>query len=98
MHLNGIVHNKTPERGRVKFTPIVFPTSGFETVGASEKLEEESLAEFSSGRFYPVNIGEIFASRYQVVGETRLRHDVNCVARARFAVCQPCASRRLLLC
>jgi hypothetical protein len=48
-----------------------FPTSGFEIVNASEVLEEERFAEFKTGRYYPVNIGQIFSSKYQIIGKLR---------------------------
>lgn len=46
-----------------------FPTSGFEIINASELLEEERFEEFKTGRYYPVNIGEVFRSKYQVIGK-----------------------------
>lgn len=35
----------------------------------SEALEEERFEEFKMGRYYPVDIGEIFSSKYQVIGK-----------------------------
>jgi serine/threonine-protein kinase SRPK3 len=32
-------------------------------------LEEELFDHFKTGTYYPVNIGDIFASKYQVVGK-----------------------------
>jgi serine/threonine-protein kinase SRPK3 len=46
-----------------------FPTSGFKIISASELLEEERFEEFKTGRYYPVTIGEIFRSKYQVIGK-----------------------------
>lgn len=46
-----------------------FPTSGFDVIGDSEVLEEERFEEFNAGHYYPVNIGDIFASKYQVIGK-----------------------------
>ncbi|KAL2846366.1 protein kinase [Aspergillus pseudoustus] len=37
-------------------------------LGSSKKLEEETLQWYSPERFYPVNIGDIFHSSYQVLG------------------------------
>ncbi|PYI11064.1 CMGC protein kinase [Aspergillus sclerotiicarbonarius CBS 121057] len=54
---------------RVPSTPITFPTSGFETIPAAEILDEERFDEFKKGRYYPVNIGDVFGSKYQVVGK-----------------------------
>ncbi|KFZ12966.1 hypothetical protein V501_03950 [Pseudogymnoascus sp. VKM F-4519 (FW-2642)] len=46
-----------------------FPNTGFKTINASEVLEEEQFADFNTGQYYPVNIGETFNSKYQVVGK-----------------------------
>jgi hypothetical protein len=35
----------------------------------SLKIEEETLPDYLAERFYPVRIGEVLASRYQVVGK-----------------------------
>ncbi|KAJ5188901.1 hypothetical protein N7491_005223 [Penicillium cf. griseofulvum] len=51
-------------------SPVLrFPTSGFEVIKQSETLEEERFEEFKKGRYYPVNIGEVLASKYQVLGK-----------------------------
>lgn len=50
-------------------SPINFPSSGFEVISSSQKLEEEIFEDFKTGRYYPVNIGEVFTSRYQVVSK-----------------------------
>lgn len=49
--------------------PIRFPANGFEIVNASEVLEEERFENFKAGQYYPVNIGDIFSSKYQTVGK-----------------------------
>lgn len=54
---------------RAPSPPMRFPTSGFDVVASDECLEEESNERFKTGRYYPVNIGDIFASKYQVVGK-----------------------------
>lgn len=54
---------------RAPLPPLQFPTSGFEIIDDSVLLEEEHFNEFKSGQYYPVNIGEILASKYQVVGK-----------------------------
>lgn len=48
---------------------MCFPTSGFETVNASKILDEERFEEFKKGQYYPVNIGDVYRSKYQVVGK-----------------------------
>ncbi|KAF2189938.1 kinase-like protein [Zopfia rhizophila CBS 207.26] len=35
----------------------------------TQLLEEESFSWYNSGRFYPVHLGEVFESRYQVLGK-----------------------------
>ncbi|RAL06821.1 uncharacterized protein BO97DRAFT_307762, partial [Aspergillus homomorphus CBS 101889] len=44
-----------------------FPTSGFAKLNPSTAYEEEQLPFYKAECFYPVRIGEVFASRYQVV-------------------------------
>ncbi|CAH0044612.1 unnamed protein product [Clonostachys solani] len=54
---------------RAPSLPLRFPSTGFEIVPASELLEEEHLEEFSAGAYYPVNIGDVYHSKYQIVGK-----------------------------
>lgn len=54
---------------KVPLVPLQFPTSGFKVVKDSVLLEEEHLDEFKAGRYFPVNIGDIFVSTYQVTGK-----------------------------
>ena len=49
--------------------PRKFPASGFKVISDIGKLEEENWDWYKPGLFYPVLIGEIFQSRYQVVGK-----------------------------
>ncbi|CAK42518.1 hypothetical protein CBS63078_6248 [Aspergillus niger] len=46
-----------------------FSQSNFPLLDASEKVEEETLSWYSPDDFYPVKIGEVFQSRYQVIGK-----------------------------
>lgn len=48
-----------------------FPTTGLEILGDSSSvaLEEEQFEKFGKGIYYPVNIGDVFASGYQVIGK-----------------------------
>ncbi|EEQ87765.1 serine/threonine protein kinase [Blastomyces dermatitidis ER-3] len=48
---------------------IRFPATGFETINASRILDEERFEDFKKGRYYPVNIGDVFSSKYQVIGK-----------------------------
>ncbi|KAF9073510.1 putative CDK4/6 [Rhodocollybia butyracea] len=50
-------------------SPRNFPSSGFKIIDGAEKLEEENWDWYEPGIFYPVRIGEVFQSRYQVVGK-----------------------------
>ncbi|KAM5486081.1 hypothetical protein MaudMau93_005155 [Microsporum audouinii] len=54
---------------RAPSPPMRFPTSGFEIVNTSKILDEERFEEFKAGQYYPVNIGDIFGSKYQAVGK-----------------------------
>ncbi|KAJ5558175.1 kinase-like domain-containing protein [Penicillium sp. DV-2018c] len=46
-----------------------FSQSNFLLLDSAEKFEEETLPWYSPDRFYPIKIGEIFQSRYQVIGK-----------------------------
>lgn len=54
---------------RAPSLPIRFPTRGFQVIPSSEVLEEEQFEGLKSGQYYPVNIGDVFASKYQVIGK-----------------------------
>ncbi|GLA26017.1 hypothetical protein AnigIFM63326_002811 [Aspergillus niger] len=47
--------------------PRVLPTSGFELLNSIEHFEEESLPDYLKERYYPVSLGEVLNSRYQVI-------------------------------
>ena len=54
---------------RPPLTPLKFLTTDFEVINNDNILEKEQFEEFKSGRYCPVNIGDVFASKYQVVGK-----------------------------
>ena len=54
---------------RTPSQPLRFPSTGFQTIPASYILEEECFNAFKQGHYYPVNIGDIFNSTYQVIGK-----------------------------
>ncbi|KAI1135858.1 kinase domain protein [Hypoxylon sp. FL0543] len=54
---------------RAPLTPLRFPTSGFDVIDDSYVFEEEQFDEFGKGHYYPVRIGDVYASKYQVVGK-----------------------------
>ena len=53
--------------GTPAVAPRLFPTTGFITIPASEKNEEENLAWYTPKSFYPVRIGDVVHSKYQVL-------------------------------
>ncbi|EFY86149.1 protein kinase domain-containing protein [Metarhizium acridum CQMa 102] len=54
---------------RAPLVPLRFPTSGFDLVQDPVLLEEEQLDGFAANQYYPINIGDVLASRYQVIGK-----------------------------
>lgn len=49
--------------------PHTFPSDGFAALPKNEKFEEERLIGYKAENFYPVRLGEVFESRYQVVAK-----------------------------
>jgi hypothetical protein len=49
--------------------PLAFPKEGFLSIPADKTIEEETIPGYVASRYYPVQIGEIFQTRYQVVGK-----------------------------
>ncbi|KIV97852.1 hypothetical protein PV10_01557 [Exophiala mesophila] len=49
--------------------PRIFPTEGFEILPSNEIIEEETVPNYKAERFYPVRLGEVFQSRYQIVAK-----------------------------
>jgi serine/threonine-protein kinase SRPK3 len=47
----------------------VFPSSGFDLIAPSLKLEEETHSWYSVKNFYPAAIGEVFQNTYQVIAK-----------------------------
>ncbi|KAJ8110900.1 hypothetical protein OPT61_g6377 [Boeremia exigua] len=46
-----------------------FPVDGFDELPLQEKIEEERLTGYRAERFYPVRLGEVVKSRYQIVAK-----------------------------
>ena len=46
-----------------------FPADGFQTIPLQESIEEETVPAYNAERFYPVQLGEVFKSRYQVLAK-----------------------------
>ncbi|KAM3453548.1 hypothetical protein MY5147_007318 [Beauveria neobassiana] len=53
--------------------PLRFPTTGFDIIPDLALLEEEQLDEFKEDKYFPVQIGHVYASKYQVLDNTH--HD-----------------------
>ncbi|KAK0655487.1 CMGC protein kinase [Cercophora newfieldiana] len=49
--------------------PLQFPAAGFEIINEADVVEEEQFDEFRAGQYYPVNIGDVYASKYQIMGK-----------------------------
>lgn len=50
-------------------SPRDFTHHGFESLGSTVKFEEEHMPAFERGLFYPVQIGQVFSARYQVLSK-----------------------------
>lgn len=59
---------KTAAR-RAASPPTRFPATGFDLISDAQPLDEEQFERFKRGLHYPVNIGDVFASKYQVLGK-----------------------------
>lgn len=42
---------------------------GFDVISEHEKVEEENVPNYKAERYYPVQIGDVFESRYGVVAK-----------------------------
>ncbi len=49
--------------------PRTFPNDGFPILPEDVKFEEERLVGYKAENFYPVRLGQVFKSRYQVVAK-----------------------------
>jgi hypothetical protein len=49
--------------------PRAVPKDGFPVLPAEVKFEEEKIVGYKADDFYPVHLGEVFKSRYQVVAK-----------------------------
>ncbi|KIM36880.1 hypothetical protein M413DRAFT_77652 [Hebeloma cylindrosporum] len=57
----------SPSLRNISSIPRTFPTSGFKVVPDSERLEEEKWKWYTPQSFYPVRIGDVLQSKYQVL-------------------------------
>ncbi|RMZ24971.1 hypothetical protein D0859_10986, partial [Hortaea werneckii] len=49
--------------------PRTFPSTGFPLLPTDTKFEEERLPGYKAEEYYPVHLGEVFQSRYQVLAK-----------------------------
>lgn len=49
--------------------PRTFPSDGFPLLPLETKFEEERLLGYKAEEYYPVHLGEVFKSRYQVLAK-----------------------------
>lgn len=49
--------------------PIHFSNSNIQTLPLDQPVEEEAHDAISKGRYYPVHIGDVIESKYQIVGK-----------------------------
>lgn len=74
-HRSSLSPSRFSHRRLLSFTramPVharTFPSQGFGLLPVDRKIEEETLPEYKAERFYPARLGEVFASRYQVVAK-----------------------------
>ncbi|KAI1913030.1 hypothetical protein LOZ61_003007 [Ophidiomyces ophidiicola] len=56
-------------RGRLKAGPLKTPSRPFSSLFQTAPLEEEKLPFYEPEQYYPAHIGELFQSRYRIVGK-----------------------------
>lgn len=54
---------------RAPAVPLRFPTAGLDPVRDPLSLEQEQLDGFATSQYYPINMGDVLASKYQVIWE-----------------------------
>ncbi|KAJ9253104.1 hypothetical protein DTO207G8_4405 [Paecilomyces variotii] len=67
IHIHNPLSARTVSSISIPSTRREFPQSGFKTIPPTKRIEEELLPSYRPEDYYPVYIGEIFRSRYQVV-------------------------------
>ncbi|PNY27627.1 SRSF protein kinase 3, partial [Tolypocladium capitatum] len=61
--------SRTFSRPAMLLHPREFPSSGFEMIDPSQRIEEERLPFYTRDDYYPMRIGEVIQDRYQVVAK-----------------------------
>ncbi|KID59753.1 serine threonine protein kinase, CMGC group, partial [Metarhizium hybridum] len=59
---------RLPWPGRA-WKPLTFSNPNLTSIPLYEKIEEELFPDYFASRYYPVRIGEVLKSRYQIVGK-----------------------------
>jgi serine/threonine-protein kinase SRPK3 len=54
---------------QVPSPPRAIKSSVFSILDSTAKIEEERMPAYARGLFYPVKLGDIFCSRYQVLSK-----------------------------
>lgn len=49
--------------------PRSLPTSSFKSIEVDQPVEEEELPDYRVDQFYPVQLGEVFQNRYQIIAK-----------------------------
>ena len=55
--------------GRQPWLTKDFSNPRFERIGGNQLIEEETFPDYLAERYYPVRIGELLGTRYQIVGK-----------------------------
>jgi len=65
--LFGMAHIPFARKRVMSLSPRNFPTTGFKMIPSTEVFEEENWPWYTPQSFYPVRIGDVFCSKYQVL-------------------------------
>lgn len=57
-----------PQLGR-RWKPLDFSNPNFVRIPEQQKIEEETLPDYTASQYYPTRIGEVIKERYQVIGK-----------------------------
>ncbi|KAI6830817.1 protein kinase [Hortaea werneckii] len=73
LHSDGLLRLYTQRTVRymshLAIQPRTFPSTGFPLLPTDTKFEEERLPGYKAEEYYPVHLGEVFQSRYQVLAK-----------------------------
>lgn len=62
-------HRRVMSSSQWASTPRESPTSGFNLIDSSLKIEEETLPTYHPEKYYPVQQGEVLNDRYQILAK-----------------------------